>query len=518
MLRKEEFYPTPKKLIDEMLGDLKWWKYKTVLEPSAGRGDIAEYITKKSNAINLDCIEIDAELRSVLKGKGLRVVHDDFLHYSTYKQYDLIVMNPPFSTGATHLLKALDMQKDGGKIICIINAETLKNPYSNERLTLIRQLEEYDAEITYMQHMFSKAERKTDVEVAIVKVSIPKHQYTSRIWQELKMQESYHMQQQKNELIVEDYLQAAIARYNLEIRSGISLINEYKGLMPLMTEALRGEELRLTIGETNELNVNDYVRMVRKKYWSAILEYPMFTANMTSNLKEEYLQRVNEMAEYDFSIYNVKTIQLEMCQNLVTGIEECIIALFDELSRKYHWDNVSNTNIHYYNGWKTNKSWIINKKVILPLNSIYWLNNEYRPTQRDVVEKLSDMEKALNYLSGGFSDGKDVFKILDTAEKGKVMKNIKKKYFNITFYKKGTCHIEFLDEELLKKLNIFGSQQKKWLPPGYGKKTYEEMTPEEQAVVDSFEGKESYEETLQNITYYLWDAACAVPRLGYKPE
>lgn len=70
-------------------------------------------------------------------------------------------------------------------------------------------------------------------------------------------------------------------------------------------------------------------------------------------------------------------------------------------------------------------------------------------------------------------------------------KKIPLKYFTVTFFKKGTCHIEFTNLELLKKLNIFGAQNKHWLPPSYGKKTYQEMNPEEQQVIDDFEGKES---------------------------
>ena len=40
-------------------------------------------------------------------------------------------MNPPFSEGDKHLLKAINIMKNGGQIVCILNAETIKNPYSN---------------------------------------------------------------------------------------------------------------------------------------------------------------------------------------------------------------------------------------------------------------------------------------------------------------------------------------------------------------------------------------------------
>ena len=65
-----------------------------------------------------------------------------------------------------------------------------------------------------------------------------------------------------------------------------------------------------------------------------------------------------------------------------------------------------------------------------------------------------------------------------------------------TFYKKGTCHIEFTNADVLKSFNIFASQKKGWLPPSYGKKTYHDMSTADRAVVDSFEGETSYNDTL----------------------
>ena len=134
----DEFYPTPIELLDKITKGFEWDKVGTVLEPSAGKGDIAEYVKEKykseiwsEKGLDIDCIEIDRELRSILIGKNFRVIHDNFLTFHTYKRYGLIIMNPPFSSGAAHLLKALDLQKDGGDILCILNAETIKNPYTN---------------------------------------------------------------------------------------------------------------------------------------------------------------------------------------------------------------------------------------------------------------------------------------------------------------------------------------------------------------------------------------------------
>ncbi len=66
----------------------------------------------------------------------------------------------------------------------------------------------------------------------------------------------------------------------------------------------------------------------------------------------------------------------------------------------------------------------------------------------------------------------------------------------LPFTKKGTVHIEFKDQKLVDRFNIYACQHKNWLPPTYGKIHYEEMTQDEKAVIDSFQGKENYEKVL----------------------
>ena len=129
----KEFYPTPKWLIQKMLDSIDIEKVKYILEPSAGKGDIIDAIKEKYENtyrynkpdLDIDAIEVDENLRLLLKGKEYKVVFNDFLNFNTYKKYDLIIMNPPFSCGDKHLLKAIEMQKDGGAIICLLNAETI---------------------------------------------------------------------------------------------------------------------------------------------------------------------------------------------------------------------------------------------------------------------------------------------------------------------------------------------------------------------------------------------------------
>jgi len=111
-----------------------------------------------------------------------------------------------------------------------------------------------------------------------------------------------------------------------------------------------------------------------------------------------------------------------------------------------------------------------------------------------------------DYLDGGRTDHMDLKNIIQQAEKTGQTGKIQFKYFTVTFYKKGTCHIEFTDLELLKKFNIFGSQRKQWLPPCYGKAKYEDMTKEERSVIDAFEGESEYRKTMTRKDFFICES------------
>lgn len=520
-----DFYPTPAHLAQKMLDKVNFKEVATVLEPSAGKGDLIEMVKQKEGGFygykfDIDAIEKDANLRHILNGKEYRIVHDDFLTYETFKQYDLIIMNPPFSDGCKHLLKALEMQKrNGGQIVCLLNAETIKNPFSNDRIALQRDLTELNADIEFLSNEFIDAERKTAVEVVLIYVNIPKTGKESFILEGLRQSEKYAESENTNvtDLAEGDYLKRIVKQYQMEVEAGIKLINEYKAMQPYIMQDFEKEDessvsynrciLALKVESAKRLSINDFVKEVRGKYWRALFKNPDFVGLLTENLQTDLYNRIGELKDYDFSMFNIMTLKVQMSNELVKGVEDTILNLFEELGNKYHYYDETSKNIHYYNGWKTNKAWKINKKVIIPLTGYGFWGDRYEPTHYQTLNKLQDIEKCFNYLDGGLTDAVDLKQSLEFAEQYGETKNIQLKYFTVTFYKKGTCHIVFNNDELLKKFNIFGSQKKGWLPPSYGKKQYKDMTTEEKTVINEFDGNEAeYNKTMQNRKYYLFDS------------
>lgn len=520
-----DFYPTPDKLRNKMLNKLDFRYIQSVLEPSAGKGDLVEAITKKfeyhqsrhysNKKYDIDTIEIDQNLQHILKGKGYRLVHDNYLTFDTYKRYDAIIANFPFSNGEKHLLHAINMQQSGGKIVCLLNAETLKNPYSNTRRELINQLEKYNAEVEYIENAFSDSERKTNVEIALIYIDIPKIQHNSVIIDELKKEEVYKTNNRytSDKLINSDFITGIVEQYNYEVKAGLKLINEYNSLKPYMLRSFTDNSnpvLKLSLvyedKEGSSLE-NAYIKQIRSKYWQALFSNDQFMGLFTSNLKQKYMQHVEELKDYDFSLYNIYTLRIQLSKEMTQGVEDTILNLFEEFSHKHYYDE-SSKNIHLFNGWKTNKAYKINKKVIIPLNGFYDLQyswGRYEPSHYRVLDKLKDIEKVFNYLDDGTTDEIDITDTLKMAEHYGETRKIELKYFYVSFFKKQTCHIEFKDLDLLAKFNLFAAKNKMWIPGNFGKTSYNEMSKEEKDVVDSFCGKEEYSKILNNNKYYLYE-------------
>ena len=187
--RENQYYPTPKELIINILNNMdisnlfyeQELKEVHFLEPCAGDGEICRTVKehferelKDKIELKIKCIEIEPTLSNSLKGQGFNVISDDFLEYQGQPFYDLIIMNPPFSKGARFLLKAYDLLTSGGQLVCILNAETVKNPCTKER-ALLKNLIERAGDYKILENAFQteNTERKANVEIAIVYLTKP---------------------------------------------------------------------------------------------------------------------------------------------------------------------------------------------------------------------------------------------------------------------------------------------------------------------------------------------------------
>lgn len=519
MLNKD-FFPTPPSLISKMIGDIDFSKVVHVLEPSAGKGDICDRIKARINDrdARIDTIEIDEDLQFILRGKGYNVIADDFLKFNTLKRYDLIVANFPFSEGEAHLRKALSMIESGGNLVCLVNAETILNKCNNLRVEISSILEDNNASIEFLEGEFKEAERKTNVDVALIRVSI--EDKGSRILlDDMIKAKGIDEQYSKNDNIIDgDPIKALVSRFNFEASLGERIIEEYFSLVPFIMNDIKDEYkspiLKLAVKDdrysTNSKSelINSYIAELRRKYWKLLIRNEKFNAYFTSNLLSDLEKKLEELKGYDFTEFNISSLQKELSSKVSMSVEATIVKLFDELSYQNSYSDEFKHNIHYFNGWCTNKAHFINKKVIIPFYAFRDWCGDYRFDRYEAERKLTDIVKSLNYLADEISNiNYSVTRALDKAEHGHDYTNIDFHYFTATFYKKGTCHIRFSNQELLDKFNIFGCQRKGWLPPAYGKKRYSEMNDQEKAVVTEFQGEARYSEIMERKDEFIFDVA-----------
>lgn len=97
-----QFYPTPDDVCDDAVEILKHniTKVETVLEPSGGTGSLIRAVSRKMGIdIKVDTIEINPIHCKILENVNItdKVINDDFLKIEPTKQYDVVLMNPPYS-------------------------------------------------------------------------------------------------------------------------------------------------------------------------------------------------------------------------------------------------------------------------------------------------------------------------------------------------------------------------------------------------------------------------------------
>lgn len=117
------FYPTPPTLVARMLERAgPWTGQERALEPSAGRGDIADRLKERARKVIV--VEPHPMLAALLRSKG----HDprvcSFEQFEPDEAFDKILMNPPFAQGLDmlHVRRAFSMLAPNGTLVALMNA------------------------------------------------------------------------------------------------------------------------------------------------------------------------------------------------------------------------------------------------------------------------------------------------------------------------------------------------------------------------------------------------------------
>jgi hypothetical protein len=300
-----------------------------------------------------------------------------------------------------------------------------------------------------------------------------------------------------------------VEEFNATINEGIETILYYfkhRRIQEFLKMTDPDEDPRFFCREENltkEVNstINSFLSNVRAAYWKDVLNIDEVRKRMTENKKKEFHDSLQKQSSMDFTENNIRSFIVKLIGNYENILTEAVAEIFDKFTQKYHWHEESDQNVHYYNGWKTNQAFYVNSKVILPFyNGFTDSYNGAWKVDYSIKDRLNDIDIVMNYFS---SDSKyvTIVEALENAFKDGESKKIKSTYFTISVFKKGTIHLVFNDENIRRRFNIIACKHKKWLPQDYGSKKFSSMSKEEQAVAESFEGKESYNRNLNQIGF-----------------
>ena len=484
----EDFYPTPREVIAQMMmgEDICG---KTVLEPSAGKGDIVDWL-KENGAAEVIACEKDPNIRKLLDGK-CDIIADDFLTVTSEQvsHVSYIVMNPPFSEGTRHILHAFDIAPAGCTIVALCNSSSVNHGYHDDQFKekLIETIELFGQE-QFLGHVFDTAERRTDVSVSLLK-----------LYKEGKEENEFsgYFFSQYDEDVANVNEKEGIMQYNV-VRD---LVNRYVSAVKLFDETLEaanrineaarypdaGEYDYIPIkfgtmtsgygGKAVTVSHQQYKKALQKYYWRIIFKKLQMEKYATKQLRQQINKFIEQQVNVLFTMGNVYRVIDMVIQTNGQRMQTAMLEAFDLIC------SFSAENSTAGEKWKTNANYMVNRRFIVPYmcdgyrdryvchgsgHGMYCTKKgkeAYPHVQLHGynVEQMEDVCKALCYVTGtNYDHVRGLYQYHDCVGWGDWFVW---GFFRCKAYKKGTMHFEFLDEDVWFKFNYEVSKLRGWELP-----------------------------------------------------
>lgn len=490
-----QYYPTPESLAQKAWSLFEDTDYIRVLEPSAGSGSLVKPMLEKNYAFrgmmrkphnlgSLDVIEIDAKQHPLLRELGCKVVGHDFLEFQGGSVYSHIIMNPPFLYGAQHLLHAWNILYEG-EIVCILNAETVRNCFSKERQLLSRIIEKH-GRVEFVSQAFvgDDVERETDVEIALVHLKkVPDSDaLVGDLLGQLRVDRSH-----AEDNLAFDYRQQVMLPQgyieDLVLRFDAAVLAAQESAMAQAKAAHYSRLLGLSLTERNNASTerlkespNNTPKLVRAAFatqyedlkdraWAGVLRSTEVLKRLSSSAQKRMEKEFEYIKSLEFSTANIYGFIRGLIESANEIQEGMVLDVFDVICR-YHEDNTV-----FYMGWKSNTKHrtagmrLKTTRFVLPGHSTdSWSKGISFNSQR----LLADFDKVFAMLDGKSEEStyglvnlfKDKFDAL--RDGGRESSD----YFEVRYYpKRGTIHFFPKSKELIDRLNRVVGKKRQWLPP-----------------------------------------------------
>lgn len=508
-----EFYPTPKEIAIRMaVPYAERLQTARILEPSAGNGAILEAITSsipfthtskdgrkytleaKADRKRIYAIEKDPELKLILQQKGYRLLADDFLTYVPDHHFDLIIMNPPFSHGDRHLLHAWEVLHHGD-IACLLNTETIRNPYTATRQRLAALIAEH-GNVEQLGAAFKHADNTTDVDVVLVRLhkerpADSQFSLNGGTFTKENTPDFGTLAAGSSQVEVSRGLDAYLRAWAMTKEKAADFIRAFQQLRLYADAFLKQTEeenryafhdnsqniyvllLKDLLGRNDENTAEQaydhFIDEAKHTAWNRIISEMGLEKYMTGAMQETMRTFRAAQASAELNKANIMQLFQMLMASIGNIMDRCVSDVYDLFTNYYD----GNTSCE--EGWKTNKRYKANRKVIIPCCAeAGFMPQKYGYDKfftTNYLRRLEDIDKAMCWLTGQNYeklDDKPCQNITGPGpEQARTMtidatiRSIRvgdqdwheSAFFRVKAFKKGTVHLEFKDEALWAKFN-----------------------------------------------------------------
>lgn len=461
-----DFYPTPVEVIEQMLS-LTDVRGRHVLEPSAGSGNIVDFV-KERGAASVCACEVNTKLRTILE-KKCELIGSDFLKVTAEQisHIDLIVMNPPFSNEEEHILHAYEIAPEGCEIISLCNSNVVSMHYTTKQQQVCELIRDYGSS-QYLGEVFSNSdERSTDCKISCIRLYKPKsraHEFDDIFDMN---DDDYSVWQTSGGVVRYDYVQDIVSRY----KDALDMFDSVQEANAKINELCKGIGSQTIVFGAHKHTGNSYEdnlpvsrdifrKQLQKDAWRGIFNKLNMQKYVTKGVMADLNRAIELMQNMPFSVRNVYRLIQQIVLTHGERMNSVLIETFDKIC-SFSADNSSAGE-----KWKTNSDYMINKRFIVPymVSDSKWYNHVSLNYSGN-ADSIEDLCKALCYIKG-----------IDYNTIGSLRVFLNNNYpcygtwfewafFRVRGYKKGTMHFEFLDEDLWYKFNQAVASVKGWQLP-----------------------------------------------------
>ena len=137
----------------------------------------------------------------------------------------------------------------------------------------------------------------------------------------------------------------------------------------------------------NVITLNDYASFFREKIknddslviaggdgtLNRFINETNLRSRLPSSLRESFNKNLQQQKNIAFTLDNLKYFYEKLISEIPTSYNETVSKIFDKLTVESEYsESAWCKNIHYFNGWKTNKAYKINGKSIIYHNHSDW--------------------------------------------------------------------------------------------------------------------------------------------------